>query len=65
MTGKTRTHKQVGSRLQQLRDTCEDSRRSCEDLEDECKQNPEAEPCIQTQTLISPLTYEVIDGPHM
>jgi hypothetical protein len=25
-TGKTRTHKQVGSRLQQLRDTCEDSR---------------------------------------
>lgn len=50
-TGKTRTHKQVGSRLQQLRDTCEDSRilalisrGSCEDAEDECKQEPEQSP---------------------
>lgn len=50
-TGKTRTHKQVGSRLQQLRDTCEDSRililisrGSLEDPEDECKTEPDTSP---------------------
>ncbi|KAF5341753.1 hypothetical protein D9611_001816 [Ephemerocybe angulata] len=50
-TGKNRTHKQVGSRLQQLRDTCEDSRilalisrGSCDDPEDDCKPEPDVTP---------------------
>ncbi|KAF5326246.1 hypothetical protein D9611_000655 [Ephemerocybe angulata] len=50
-TGKNRTHKQVGSRLQQLRDTCEDSRilalisyGSCDDPEDECKPETDVTP---------------------
>ncbi|KAF5326295.1 hypothetical protein D9611_000670 [Ephemerocybe angulata] len=52
-TGKNRTYKQVGSRLQQLRDTCEDSRILalissglgwCDAPEDNCKPEPDVTP---------------------
>ncbi|KAJ3535353.1 hypothetical protein NMY22_g6529 [Coprinellus aureogranulatus] len=50
-TGKIRTHKQVGSRLQQLRDTCKSrkilaliSQGSCEDIEGKHKQISNHEP---------------------
>ncbi|KAF6751211.1 hypothetical protein DFP72DRAFT_1138311, partial [Ephemerocybe angulata] len=51
-TGKNRTHKQVGSRLQQLQETCEPhseiltliSRGRCDDRKDDCEPEPDITP---------------------